>query len=163
MKSAAIVFGFAVLLSSFAPSASAGVRDAECPWVPIADRPAEAIAAMMPPAESLRDLAALPDIVSSLRQHGLTSGIIVDSLVSTYCPLVAGDAALSEAQKSSAIQRFAASVRNVVYAYSGADQIILDVTLPTAVVTAAQAKAKAAGVSVEDWIAKLVDQAAGAP
>ena len=142
-----------------APQAALAAGSLECPWQPVADRPAAAVAKLLPSGDALADDADITATIASLREAGLSSGAIVDSIISAYCPVIAGEADVTEAQKADAIEAYAARVTDMVYTYSTADEIILDVTLPPSVVTDARTEASRAGLSVDAWVASLVEQA----
>ena len=143
------------------PSTALAAGSFECPWQPIADRPAAAISKLLPSADALGDDAEITATVSLLREHGLSSGAIVDSIISAHCPAVAASPGLSDAQRADAIEAYAARVTNLVYTYSDADQIILDVPLAPAVAAEVQASAAKMGISADAWIASAVEKALG--
>lgn len=99
--------------------------------------------------------------VDALGKAGASRAMVIDNLVNAYCPTVAANAALSTFQKSARIQHFAAVVTQRVYNLESADAIFLNVALPPTLVDAVNAKAKAAGVSAEEWIAGVVAQSIG--
>ena len=129
-----------------------------CPRQPVADRPSKEIA-KLPAGEALADSAKIDATVNTLRQRGLSSGTIVDSIISAYCPVVGERSGLTKAQKTSAIEAYAAKVAKIVYAYSKVDRIFLEVPLPPSVAAAVQSKADASGMSAEEWVAGIVEQA----
>ena len=49
----------------------------------------------------------LSELMADLRMDGMKPALIVDHLVSAYCPLVADDSSLSDKQKADWIRRFA--------------------------------------------------------
>ncbi|CAH1669917.1 hypothetical protein [Chelatococcus asaccharovorans] len=143
------------LLSVATPASAAGFS---CPWKPIADgKQAANVEKLLPTGDAFDDIAQLNAAVYALRQQGTPETLVIDSLVAAYCPVVASNTALTDAQKSARVMRFAARVMRTVYSLDNADAIILDVPLRPTLVEAARAKAKAAGISVEAWIAGLVE------
>lgn len=153
----ALVLPVATVICVSQAALAAGSPD--CPWQPIADRPAAAVARLLPSGSALRDDAEITATIASLREAGLSSGAIVDSIISAYCPVIVEEADVTEDQKADAIRAYAARVTGMVYTYSTADEIILDVTLPPAVVTDARTEASRAGLSVDAWVASVVEQA----
>jgi hypothetical protein len=154
--------GAALAMGIVAPQASQAAGSFECPWQPIADKPAASVAKLLPSADTLSDDADISATNTELRDHGLSSGVIVDSIISAYCPAVVAETGLTDAQKADALEAYAARVTDMVYTYSNADEIILDVTVPTAVASEIQSTADNAGLSVDDWLAGVVEQAVGA-
>ncbi len=138
----------AIGLGAAQPALAAGAF--ECPVRPV-DQPA-AVKALLPAGNGLDDPAKLNAAVGAMRAQGVSQGVIIDNLIAAYCPLVAGNAALSDAQRATRVTRFASQIARTVYALDGADQIILDVSFPPSVVAAINAKASAAGVSPEAFI-----------
>jgi hypothetical protein len=154
--------GAALAMGIVAPQVAEAAGSFECPWQPIADKPAASVAKLLPSADALSDDADIGATITELRDHGLSSGVIVDSIISAYCPAVVAETGLTDAQKADALEAYAAKVTEMVYTYSDADEIILDVTVPTAVASEIQSTADNAGLSVDDWLAGVVEQAVGA-
>lgn len=139
-------------LGAVRPAFAAGAF--ECPTRPL-EQPA-AIKALLPVGNALDDPAALNAAIGAMRAMKASQGVIIDSLIAAYCPVVAGNAALSDAQKATRVVRYASKIARTVYAVDGADQIILDVALPPSVVNAIGAKASAAGITPEAFVAGAV-------
>lgn len=129
----------------------------ECPAKPV-DQPA-AVKALIPVGDALDTPAALNAAVTALRAQGVGSAIIIDNFIAAYCPVVAGNPALSDAQRATRVTRFASRIARTVYAVEGADQIILDVAFPPSVIEAINAKASAAGIPPEAFIQGAVANA----
>lgn len=100
--------------------------------------------------------AALNRVVAVLHDRGMNAGNIVDALVSAYCPAVTANASLNDQQKTMAVRSFAAQAARAVYAPDDADEIILDVALPPAIAKAVNDKARAEGMSPQEWAAKAI-------
>jgi hypothetical protein len=154
-----IALALPVAMGLLAPQASLAAGYAECPWQPIADKPAAAVAKLLPSGNALADDADIRATITSLREAGLSSGAIVDSIISAYCPVIAGEADVTAAQKADAVEAYAARVTDMVYTYSDADEIILDIALPPSVVTDVQTQASRAGLSADAWVASIVERA----
>lgn len=113
--------------------------------------------ALLPVGDPLDEPAKLDAAIDAMRAQGLGSASIIDGLIGTYCPIVAENASLSDAQKTSRLQRFAVRLTRLVYSFEGADEIILDVPFSPPVVDAIKAKAAEAGMTPEKWVATVVD------
>mgnify|MGYP001137648654 CR=1 FL=1 len=153
--------GAALVIGLLAPQVSHAAGSFECPWQPIADKPAASVAKLLPSANALADDADITATITELRGQGLSSGLIVDSIISAYCPAVVAETGLTDAQKADALEAYAARVTDMVYSYSDADEIILDVTVPTGIAAEIRSPASDAGLSVDDWLAGVVEQAVG--
>ncbi len=154
-------YRLAALLVPFllAPAASQAASSFECPWQPIADRPAAAVQKLLPSGDTLNDNAVIEATISQLRDHGLSSGLIVDSIISAYCPVIGAETGLTEDQKADAVKEYAIRVTDMTYTYSQADEIILDIPLPNAVASRVQSTAADAGLSVNDWVKGVIEDA----
>lgn len=119
----------------------------------------QAIAAALPAGDALAEVSKLNAAVNALRATGIGNAIIIDSLISAYCPTVARATALSDEQKAAQVRRFAARVTRVVYALESVDAVILDIPFRPDVVDAINARAAAARMSPEAWVASAVDAA----
>ena len=161
MKVKGFGLGAALVAGMLVPQVSHAAGSFECPWQPVADKPAASVAKLLPSANALSDDADITATITQLRDQGLSSGMIVDSIISAYCPAVAAETGKTEAEKASALEAYAARVTDMVYSYSTADEIILDVTVPTGVAAEIQSTADDAGLSVKDWLAGVVEQAVG--
>jgi hypothetical protein len=107
--------------------------------------------------------AMLSSIVVKMRDRGMVSSGIVDSLVSAYCPLVAANTSWSDQQKSANVRSFATQAVRAAYAFGDASEIILDVALPPDVVGTINEKANQDRVTAQEWAAMAVKNAAKAP
>ncbi|MGA2871804.1 MAG: hypothetical protein ABSF34_21920 [Verrucomicrobiota bacterium] len=107
--------------------------------------------------------AMLSHIVAKLRDGGMVSSGIVENLVSAYCPLVAANKSWSDQQKKANVRSFASEAVRAAYAFEDASEIILDVALPPDVVNIINKKALQDHVTVQDWAATAVRNAAKAP
>jgi hypothetical protein len=107
--------------------------------------------------------AMLSSIVAKMRDRGMVSSSIVDSLVSAYCPLVAANTSRSDKQKIANVRSFAAQTVRAAYAFEDANEIILDVALPPDVVSTITEKANQDRVTAQEWAATALKDAAKAP
>lgn len=145
-------------LSSLMLGQGAWASGFECGWQRTADLPAgvQDIASLLPVSNLLDRPGSLNAAVDKLRQQGLSKTQIIDNLIGAYCPLVAKDTALNDAQKTALMQHFSLQATRAVYAIEIADRIFLDVPLAPDVVDAVNAKARAAGISPQDWVAQAI-------
>ena len=148
---------FALVLGMVQPSLAA--PPFVCPTQPIDAAQAARVKAMLPSGDAYDQVGALNTAVTTLKAEGVNPVIVVDSLISAYCPTVAEQTGLTDAQKTERVRRFAARIVRTVYAIDSADAIFLDVSFPPLVVDAINAKARAVGVSPEDWIRTVVNSA----
>jgi hypothetical protein len=116
------------------------------------------IAKAIPAGDALDEVTKLNAAVGDLRAKGISSAIVVDSLIASYCPTVARNTALSDDQKRARVARFASRIVRVVYALDSADAVILDVPFRPAAIDAINAKAAAERISPEAWVAKAIDR-----
>ncbi|WP_188611419.1 hypothetical protein [Chelatococcus reniformis] len=149
---------FGGLLAGPAQAASAGFA---CAFRQLegGDALAADLKPLLPRGEALNDADNLNNAVSALRQRKVRDAVIVDSLVSAYCPVVADDGALTAAQKATKVQRYAMRVSGIVYAPPDAEAILLTVPLAPSVANKVNAKAQAVGVTPDTWIANAVSAA----
>lgn len=131
----------------------------ECPTKPLEAARATAITALLPAGDAFDQMEKLNAAVTTLKAQGVSPVLVVDGLISAYCPVVAAQPGLTDDQKTMRVARFAARITRTVYALDGADSIILDVAFPPPVVDAITAKANAAGVTQEAWIQSAVNAA----
>ena len=132
-----------------------------CDQVPVAGGPANAgnIKDLLANGDTLDNPTALSAIVDALHKRGLTKLLTADSIIAAYCADVFANSDLNDREKTTRMRRFAALVTQTVYGNDGADAIILDITLPLNIADAVRAKAKASGLTVEEWIVRSVAMA----
>lgn len=147
---------FALLLMAAQPAAAAAF---ECPKTSLEAAQAATIKAALPTGDGLDDADALDAAVDSLRAKGIGSGLIIDGAIAAYCPTVAAQTGLSDAQKREDVAGFASRLTRVVYSLESADAVILDVAFPPQVLNAITAKAEAAKVTPQAWVRGTVDAA----
>lgn len=134
-----------------------------CGWLPEGQMPSADMKALLAAGDPLDQPAVLTAAVQKLQAGGMSRALIIDNLVSTYCPMVAADTALSDGQKLSRMRTFAGRVVRTVYSLESEDAVILDVPLAPTVVEAVTAKARTAGVTPPEWAAGAVSAAVTAP
>jgi len=130
-----------------------------CPETVTADAPKN--------ASALSDLAEsrIGDLVADLRKNGMKPALIVDSLVAAYCPRVASDASLSDAQKADLVRRFARQVTGVAFGQPGQGEldVLVDVPLAPNLLRQVEQAAAGAGMSRDAWIERAIKQQLAIP
>jgi len=147
----------ACALAASQPALAAGAF--ECPAKPLAVPQDARVQAALPTGNAFQNVDALNASVDKLRTEGVNPILIIDGLITAYCPVIAAETQWTDAQKATRFNRFAARVTRTVYSLDGADEVILDVPFPPAIVDAINTKAKAAGISAQDWVRTAVDGA----
>ncbi|MGR7994413.1 hypothetical protein [Xanthobacter sp. ZOL 2024] len=134
-----------------------------CGWLPEGHMPAGEMKALLAAGDPLDKPEVLNAAVQKLQAGGMSRALIIDNLVSTYCPEVAANATLSDAQKLQRMRTFAGRVVRTVYSLETEDAVILDIPLAPTVVDGVNKKAQAAGVTPQEWAAGAVSAAVTAP
>lgn len=160
----------ALLAAGAAMGPAAGGADAAaftCAYKEAPDAPKN-MAPVTGLTEDMTQVAArkrLAELVDSLTVAKLPPALIVDRLVSAYCPLVARDKSLTDDQKTGRVRRFAATVASLVYAPPGEMELDILIDLPIAppVLDQVDKAAKANGLSRDEWMRLAIEKALGAP
>jgi len=97
--------------------------------------------------------------VDTLRRDGMPKSMIIDHLLGAYCPMVAQESSLTEAEKSARLQRFTSQITRLVYRLESGLDIIINVPLTPDVVAVLNATASKQGLSGAAWIAMTVENA----
>lgn len=107
----------------------------------------------------------LAALVVGLARAKVPPALIVDHLVWSYCPLVANDDKLTDAQKTDLVRRFASKVAAIVYANPNAAEldILVDVPIAPDLLVQIDAAAKTAGISRDEWINRAIGQTLAMP
>lgn len=118
--------------------------------------------------EDMTQVAArkrLAELVGDLAIAKMQPALIVDHLVWAYCPLVANDKTLTDAEKTARMRRFAATVAAMVYAPASEAEldILVDLPIAPAVLGQVDNAAKANGLSRDEWLRLAIEKALGAP
>ena len=134
----------------------------EAPDAPKNMAPVTGLTEDMTQAEARQRLA---ELVGDLTVAKMPPALIVDHLVWAYCPLVANDKALSDAQKTARLRRFAAQVAGIVYAPASETEldILVDMPVAPALLDQIDKAAKADGLSRDEWLGLAIEKALGAP
>lgn len=115
--------------------------------------------ARLPKGFALEQSDPLTAAIALLREHGLSSGNTIDHLIAFFCPAVAAEAGISDAEKRLRVMRFAQKATRLVYGQNNVEDVIYDVPLKPGVAEAATQRARAAGLALEAWIARTVEAA----
>lgn len=160
----ALIIAAALAFNLAAPAAFAADKAFQCPWAQPADEPAavKELRISFGKQDPLNEPDALNAAVDQLRKAGANRAVVIDNLISAYCPVVAANTALDNRQKAARVQHFASVAVPLVYNLESAEEIILNVPLPPDVVDAVNAKAQAVKISPEEWAAGAVERAANA-
>ncbi|MBB4349386.1 hypothetical protein [Aliirhizobium cellulosilyticum] len=144
-----------ILLSANAPAFASGFQ---CPE--LGDLPTTALEAkidtLLPKGGVLAEPAELYEAAVLLRDHGMTAENTINHLVALYCPSVASDSTLSDDAKTNRVRVFAAEATQLVLQEGETEEILYTVKLVPDVADRVEDLATRAGLSVEDWIKKIV-------
>lgn len=154
----------ALMLGATLP-AQAAKMSFECPESIDETTPAKRaeIQKLLPVGSAMDDPGRLNSSIDALRRLGLSRTLIIDHLIGAYCPTVARDNSLSDADRTAKVRRFASRVTVLVYDVEEASEIILNVPLKPSMVDEVTARARKAGLSVEDWLSRMVASALQQP
>ena len=161
MKTCSLVTAAAACAVLLAAPARSHANGLECPS--LADlhlSPLEEdVAALLPQAPTLAQPARLQAAIQLLQEHGMSSSDTVNYLIALYCPAVEADTGIGQGERHERVRQFADSATRQALASDDIRDILYEVTLPPEVAAAAEARAGGAGLSVEQWIAKTVEDA----
>jgi hypothetical protein len=160
---AALVTGLAL------PMAAGGARAAgfECAYKEAPNAPKD-----LPPVKGLEENMTqldarrrLAEMVGNLTTAKIQPAMIVDHLVWAYCPLVANDPRLSDTEKTDLMRRFASQVAALAYSGPSGSEIDVLVNLPLApaILDRVDEAAKAAGISLDEWLQNAIDHSLNNP
>jgi len=156
---------FALLLSLtfsgliIVPAAGADKFECPSPFRPNTPAKLEQIKGLHSGANAMSDINQLSATIASLRREGMSRRLIVAHLIGAYCPMVVGEASLTEAEKAARIARFSGQVTRLVYSLESGLDVIINVPLTPDVVDAVNGIAKKQGLSGPAWIAMTIDDA----
>ena len=149
---------FGLMLS---PVPSAAVEKLNCPFIFTSVTPSklERIKALLPDGNAMGSVGRLNSTIDTLRREGMAKSQIVSHLVGAYCPMVAQESSLIEAEKAAKVRRFAGQITQLVYSLESGLDVIINVPLAPDVVDALNATARKQGLSGPAWIAMTVENA----
>ena len=154
--SALTLFGLAFFL---APGFAAANFECPHPLKPSAPTRLAEIKSQLPDGKAMADVGRLTATINILRQEGMPKTQIIDDLVSAYCPMVARESALTDAEKAAGVRRFSEQITHLVYSLESGLDIIINVPFTPDVVDAINAKARKQGLSGPAWISMTVENA----
>ena len=133
----------------------------ECPnsFTPTTSAKLEQVKSLLPDTNAMTDVGLLNVAIGTLRRDGMSKSLIIDHLIGAYCPMIARDAALTDADKATLVRRFSVEVTRLVYSLESGLDIIINVPLTPDVVDAVNSTAKEQGLSGPAWIAMTIDNA----
>jgi len=156
----------AILLA--APSAA--VASFVCPYTVAANAPKNAPTLTADFFAGANDETAntrLGILVDDLRKASMQPGMIMDHLIGAYCPLVAADNSLSDAQKTLMVRRFARRVADLVYVPLEQQReelsVLVDVPVAPSVFSQINKAAERAGITRDRWIEQAITRQLAAP
>lgn len=117
------------------------------------------IRSQLPDSQAMADVGRLTATIDGLQRERLAKSWIVDHLVSAYCPMVAQDSSLTDAEKAASIRRFSGQITQLVYSLESGLNVIINVPFTPDVVDAINAKAHSQGLSGPAWISMTVENA----
>jgi len=157
------VFILILALFGLALSVAPGFADAkfECPrpFKPSTPATLTEIQSQLPDGRAMTDVGRLSATIGVLRRNGLPKSGIIDHLVSAYCPMVAQQDSLTDAEKAASVRRFSGQVTHLVYSLESGLDIIINVPFTPDVVDSINAKARKQGLSGPAWISMTVENA----
>jgi hypothetical protein len=151
---------FGLMLTAMPPVGVAAEKF-ECPLAVKPTTPAklQEIQRLLPDGDAMADIGRLNAAIGSLRQGAMSKIQIIDHLVGVYCPMVAQESSLTEAEKNVHLRRFTGQVTQLVYSLESGLDIIINVPLTPDVVALLNETARKQGLSGAAWIAMTVENA----
>ena len=161
MTKMSLPLGFVIFGLMLSPVPSAAVEKLNCPFIFTSSTPSmlERIRALLPDANAMGSVGQLNSTIDTLRREGMAKSQIVSDLVGAYCPMVAQESSLTEAEKVTKVRRFAGQITQLVYSLESGLDVIINVPLTPDVVDALNATARKQGLSSSAWIAMTVENA----
>jgi hypothetical protein len=155
---------FGLMLTAM-PPASVAAEKFECPLPVKPTSPAklQEIQRLLPDDNAMADIGRLTATVETLRQDGMSKSQIIEHLVGVYCPMVAQESSLTEAERNAYLRRFTGQVTQLVYSLESGLDIIINVPFTPDAVDAINARARKQGLSGPAWIAMTVENALQLP
>jgi hypothetical protein len=163
MKKSTLSLGltcFCLVLAAIQPaSAAAGIAECSLPVKPITPAQRQEIRRLLSDSKAIANIGRLNETIGSLRLDGMPKSQIADQLVGAYCPMLAQDSSLTEAEKTARLQHFSSQVTQLVYSVESGLDIIINVALTPDLVAILNATASKQGLSSAAWIAMTVENA----
>ncbi len=141
------------------PTASAQKFQCPNPFTPTTPAKLEQIKGLLPDVNTMSNIDQLTVAINTLRREGMAKSLIVDHLIGAYCPMVARDNSVIDAEKATLVRRFSGQVTRLVYSLESNLDIIINVPLTPDVVDAVNTIAKKQGLTGPAWIEMTIDNA----
>jgi hypothetical protein len=156
-----VLFLLSLVLSMLTLEPAVAAEKFECPnpFTPTTPAKLEQIKSLLPDVNAMANIGQLTNVIGTLRREGMSKSLIVDHLIGTYCPMVARENAITDAEKATLVRRFSGQVSMLTYSLESGLDIIINVPLTPDVVDAVNTIAKTQGLSGSAWIAMTIDNA----
>jgi hypothetical protein len=141
------------------PAVAAEKFECPNPFTPNTPAKLEQIRGLLPDVNTMANVGQLTVAINTLRRDGMSKSLIVDHLIGAYCPMVARDNSVTDAEKSALVRRFSGEATRLVYSLASDLDIIINVPLTPDVVDAVNTIAKKRGLSGPAWIEMTIDNA----
>jgi hypothetical protein len=153
------LLSFTLFLLTLVPAVAAEKFECPNPFTPSTPARLEQVKGLLPNVNAMTDVGLLNVAIGTLRREGMSKNLIIGHLIGAYCPMIARDDALTEAEKATLVQRFTGQVTRLVYSLESGLDIIINVPLTPDVVDAVNTIAKKQGLSGPAWIEMTIDNA----
>ena len=133
---------FALLILTLSPAAAAEKFECPNPFTPNTPAKLEQVKGLLPNVNAMTDVGLLNVAIGLCGGTVCQSSPIIDHLIGVYCPMIARDAALTDPEKATLVQRFSGQVTRQVYSLESGLDIIINVPLAPDIVDAVNNRAK---------------------
>ncbi len=154
-----LLLSLAFSMLTIVPAVGADKFECPFPFKPNTPAKLEQIKGLLPGANAMSDINQLSATIATLRREGMSKRLMVDHLIGAYCPMVAQEASLTDAEKAARVARFSGQVTQLVYSLESGLDVIINVPLTPDIVDAVNDIAKKQGLSGPAWIAMTIDDA----
>ena len=159
MSKIRFLLSFTLFVLTLVPAVAAEKFECPNPFTPSTPAKLEQVKGLLPNVSAMTDVGLLNVAIGTLRRDGMSKSLIIDHLIGVYCPMIARDAALTDPEKATLVQRFSGQVTRQVYSLESGLDIIINVPLAPDIVDAVNSRAKEQGLSGPAWIAMTIDNA----
>jgi S-methylmethionine-dependent homocysteine/selenocysteine methylase len=153
------LLSLAFSMLTIVPAVAADKFECPSPFKPNTLAKLEQINGLLPNANAMSNINQLSDTIATLQRDGMSKRLIIDHLIGAYCPMIAREASLTDAEKAARVARFSGQVTRLVYSLESGLDIIINVPLTPDIVDAVNDIAKKQGLSGPAWIAMTIDDA----
>ena len=159
MSKTRFLLSFALLILTLVPAVAAEKFECPNPFTPTTPAKLEQVKGLLPNIDAMTDVGLLNVAIGTLRRDGMSRSLIISHLIGVYCPTIARDAALTDQEKATLVQRFSGQVTRQVYSLESGLDIFINVPLAPDIDDAVNNRAKEQGLSGPAWIAMTIDNA----